>query len=135
MIKKMQKAIYAPLYKAVGSDVKQYFLNKFHYENKENFPHIVNPLAFFNYDEKTIFKTIANYGWIKPSDTDSNSTNCLLNAVANEVHLEQFGFNPYAFEIAGLVRNNCMSREEGLKRLNTESDPELISKIRLELEI
>ena len=33
-------------------------------------------------------------GWMPPEDTDSNSTNCLLNAYANEVHLRALRLPP-----------------------------------------
>jgi hypothetical protein len=45
-----------------------------------------------------------------------------LNAFANAVHLKQHGFHPYAFEIAGLVREGYMTREDGLKKLSQPPD-------------
>jgi acetyltransferase-like isoleucine patch superfamily enzyme len=35
------------------------------------------------------------YGWQKPDDTDANSTNSQLNALANQAHIDRFGINPY----------------------------------------
>jgi len=135
MIEKMQNAIYQPLYEHIGEAIKPYFLEDKHFENKENFPYSVNPLAFSEYNETTIFEIAQGYGWTKPEDTDANSTNCLLNGLANEIHLKQHGFHPYAFEIAGLVREGCMTREEGLERLSVPPDPTIMEDVRKKLEI
>jgi len=135
MIEKMQKAIYEPLYRVLAEDIDSYFIEEIHFKNRKNFPYIVNPLAFFDYDEKSIYKTSENYGWVKPQDTDPNSTNCLLNSFANELHIKQYGFHPYASEIAGLIRSGSMTREEGLKRLNVEMDPDLLKYLTKMLEL
>ena len=92
-------------------------------------------MAFFEYDEENILKEIKQLGWVNPKDTDANSTNCLLNSFANQVHIEQHGFHPYAFEIAGLVREGCMTREEGLQRLSAEPDPKVIEYVMKKLGI
>lgn len=117
MIGTMQEALLRPLSDRLGDIVKPYFLEQRHFDKAGAFPYSINPLAFTDYDEAVIFETARKYGWQKPDDTDANSTNCLLNAFANQVHIEQFGVNPYASEIAELVRIGCMRREEGLARL------------------
>jgi hypothetical protein len=53
----------------------------------------------------------------------------------NEIHFKQHGFHPYAIEIATLVREGCMGRDEGLERLSTPSNLELVDTIRKELDI
>ena len=98
--------------------VKPLFLEEKHFQDPEMFPYSVNPLAFTDYDEEQILRVAGGYGWRKPCDTDANSTNCLLNSLANQVHIDQFGFNPYAYEIAEMVRSGDMPREQGLERLN-----------------
>jgi tRNA(Ile)-lysidine synthase TilS/MesJ len=135
MTKKMQNAIYQPLYEHIGEPIKPYFLEEKHFENKENFPYSINPLAFSEYNETAIFEIAQSYGWVKPEDTDANSTNCLLNGLANEIHLKQHGFHPYAFEIAGLVREGCMTREEGLARLSVPPNPTIMEDVREKLKI
>ena len=69
------------------------------------------------YDEEKIIKKIKELGWSAPKDVDENSTNCLLNSFANSVHLQRYGFHPYVFEIAEMVRTGVMSREQGLKKI------------------
>ncbi|HEX9021463.1 MAG TPA: hypothetical protein VF903_09395 [Nitrospirota bacterium] len=93
----------------------------------------VHPLAFIEYREEEIINEIRGLGWEAPQDTDTNSTNCLLNAFANKVHLARHGFHPYAFEIAGLVREGCMSREEGMAKLSAAPDAEVIGSVRKKL--
>ena len=58
-----------------------------------------------------------------------------MNAFANQTHINQFGFHPYAFELAGLVRMGVMSREEGLKRLNEPSNEAVIAEVKKKLGI
>jgi hypothetical protein len=43
----------------------------------------IHPLAFTEYDEEAILRDIQAIGWVKPADTDLNSTNCLLNALSD----------------------------------------------------
>jgi len=117
MLRTMQETLLHPLSDLLGDVVKPYFLERRHFDKPEDFPYSVNPLAFADYDEEVIYETVGKYGWKKPEDTDANSTNCLLNALANQVHLDRFGVNPYAYEIAELVRTGCMTRQEGLARL------------------
>lgn len=107
--------------------ISQYFLSDEYLKiDKERWPVNIHPLAFFEYNEESIIEEISKLGWEKPSDTDSNSTNCLLNALANHIHKKKFGFHPYAWEIAGIVRSGSMSREEGIKKLAQDEDPAMV---------
>jgi tRNA(Ile)-lysidine synthase TilS/MesJ len=135
MIETMQEALVRPLSERLGDAVRPYFLEPRHFEKAEAFPYSINPLAFVDYDETVIFETVKKYGWEKPDDTDANSTNCLLNALANQVHIEKFGVNPYAYEIAELVRIGCMTRDEGLARLAEPFPAEQIADAKAKLGI
>ncbi len=117
MVRMMQGMLLERLAKRAGEDVRELFLEESHFEKEAAFPYTVNPLTFSDYDESRIYGIAHRYGWRKPGDTDANSTNCLLNALANYVHVKHFGFNPYAYEVAELVRSGRMSRSEGLARL------------------
>ncbi len=106
-----------------GAGLVSYFLSDADMEvAKERWPVNIHPLAFSSYNENSIIKTIRSLGWVKPADTDPNSTNCLLNALANYLHRNRFGFHPYAWEIAGIVRSDSMTREEGLEKTTQEED-------------
>ena len=135
MMKTMQETLLKPLSDRLGDIIRPFFLEQMHFDKAEAFPYSINPLAFADYDEDVIFDIAHKYGWKKPDDTDANSTNCLLNALANQVHLEKFGFNPYAYEIAELVRIGCMTRDEGLARLDAPFPSEQIAEVKRRLGI
>jgi hypothetical protein len=126
LTRKIQDVAYKALSSITGDDVKPYFLQEKHYRMKDRFPYNIHPLAFLSYREEVVLKRVKQLGWTQPTDTDINSTNCLLNAYANKVHKEMYGFHPYSLEIAGIVRSGAMSREEGLNKLNQPEDNEIV---------
>ena len=134
MTRQMQKAIIKPFKEMIGEKLSAFFLEEHHFKT-DKFPIYVHPLAFLDYNEENILNSIEEIGWLNPKDTDANSTNCLLNGFANEVHIKKYGFHPYAFEIAGLVREGYMTREEGLKKLSIPSDPKIIDYVKKKLGI
>ncbi len=110
-----------------GAGLGSYFLSNADMEmEKERWPINIHPLAFVAYNEEAIIQTIQSLGWIKPGDTDPNSTNCLLNALANYLHKKRFGFHPYAWEVAGIVRSNSMTREDGLEKTTQDEDMAMV---------
>jgi len=135
MMKKMQEALRGPIEKVAGRQVAPFFLSDRHFQQEQSFPYNINPLAFLDYDEAAIHERIAKLGWQKPDDTDPNSTNCLLNAYANMVHMEQFGYNPYTFELAKLVREGALGREDALSRLTTRHNEKILELVKRRLEI
>jgi predicted PP-loop superfamily ATPase len=119
----MKKAFSLDLSKRIN----QYFIPAIYYKiYKERFPYNIHPLAFFNYDETEIIRAIGVLGWEEPRDTDTNSSNCLINAYANQCHIQRHGFHPYVWEIANMVRQRIMSREEGIKKIYGEQDNKMI---------
>lgn len=126
LVKISQQVIFGPLKKVVGDEISFYFLQERHYLDPEKFPYNIHPLAWEHYDEEIIKDEITKYGWIEPEDTDSNSTNCLLNAFANEVHLQRYGYHPYAWEIANMIRQGVMSREEGYQKIYQNQPKKLV---------
>ncbi|MEL4106542.1 hypothetical protein AAFA46_06865 [Oscillospiraceae bacterium WX1] len=130
-----QKQIEEPIVKNLGDTYKKYFLDAaWALSHGADIPAQLYPLVFEQYDEDRIFKTIERIGWRRPSETDMNSTNCLLNSYANAVHYRQYGFHPYCFEIAGLVRHGFLTREEGLKKLSSEGDEAVIQAVKRQLD-
>jgi hypothetical protein len=122
-----QEAIHGPLREVAGPDIDAYFLQERHYADTVKFPYSIHPLAWESCNERMIMDEIAMYGWVPPGDTDSNSTNCLLNAYANDVHIKLYGFHPYVWETATLVREGIMTREEGFKKIYGEQREALIN--------
>lgn len=135
MIRKMQESLKEPLEGVVGDEISPYFLREEHFAMSDHFPHNINPLAFFPYDESAILQRIAELGWEKPDDTDPNSTNCLLNAYGNAVHRKQFGYNPYAFELGKLVREGVMERSDAIARLSAPENKEIVLHVKERLGI
>ena len=130
-----QKTFYDPLYKIAGEDIKPYFLNESDFEKLDSGIYNIHPLAFLEYNEEKIYERIQELGWEQPKDTDSNSSNCLLNSFANQFHIEKYGFHPYAFEIAGLVRAGVMTREEGIEKIEAPQDEKTISYVKNKLNL
>ena len=135
MIRSMQQPVKDPLEAIAGADVAQYFLSEEEFARTEDFPYYINPLAFHDYDEQAITSLISELGWTPPDDTDPNSTNCLLNCYANAVHKRRFGFNPYAFELAGLVRQGLLDRDKAIARLSEPEDGGMLNNVEQRLGI
>ena len=121
-----QQAILKPLKEVAGEEIEAYFLQERHYIDPDKFPYNVHPMAWEFYNEEMILNEIKQYGWDAPSDTDSNSTNCLLNAYANDIHMKKYKFHPYVWEIANMVREGVMTREDGYRKIYGEQSSELI---------
>ncbi|MGB2706005.1 MAG: hypothetical protein WBC74_04040 [Candidatus Omnitrophota bacterium] len=126
MIKNMEKALKKPLRKIAGRAIEAYFLNERHYAKGKKFPIFVHPLAFLDYNEKRVLNRIKNLGWKMPAGVELNATNCLLNPLADLVHIRRHGFHPYVLEIANLVREGYMRREEGLKHIPFRKNKKVI---------
>lgn len=117
LVRMSQQAIMKPLREVAGDAILEYFLKEKHFAEAERFPWNVHPMAWEPYEEKMLVEEIGKLGWVAPSDTDTNSTNCLLNAYANHLHTTRYGFHPYVWEIANMVRYGVMSREEGMEKI------------------
>jgi hypothetical protein len=134
MLKAMVETAVAPLKRATDEQIEMYFPQERHLDDARTFPYNVSPLIFVGFDEEKAVHTIKQHGWVRPLDTDPNSTNCLLNSYANQLHLQQMGYHPYAMELAGLVREGYMSREEALSRLTEPGSSQVIAQVRTKLE-
>lgn len=126
-IRSAQQAILKPLREVAGHEIEAYFLTERHYTDVEKFPYNIHPMAWEYYNEGMILEELQKIGWRAPRDTDSNSTNCLLNAFANDVHMKKYGFHPYVWEISNMVRDGIMTREEGYRKIYEEQPLPLIN--------
>jgi tRNA(Ile)-lysidine synthase TilS/MesJ len=124
MVRMMQKTLFDPLHRIAGDDIRPYSLEEKHFSGTYRFPYNIHPLAFMDYSEDAIYRHISRLGWKAPEDVDANSTNCLLNSFANVVHVDRFGFHPYAFELANLVREGYLDRSSALDKLRRMENPE-----------
>ncbi len=111
----------------ISHGLARYFIPEKYYEiYQDRFPHNIHPLAFFDYDEEEIKRQLDGLGWQAPADTDTNSTNCLLNAFANQCHIQRHRFHPYVWEIANMVRQRVMDRDEGIEKIYTEQNQKMV---------
>lgn len=134
LIRQNQKAIMNSFPEELQSQVKSCFIPENYYQiYADRFPTNIHPLAFFAYDEQRIAEELRGIGWTLPTNTDTNSTNCLLNAFANHCHLERHKFHPYVWEIANMVRQGVMTREEGIEKIYSPQNVEQVNYAREKL--
>ena len=126
MLQAMAEAAASP-FTRMNEQVAAYFPEARHFEVAPRMPVNVSPLVFLDWHEEEAVEVIQQLGWKKPDDTDPNSTNCLLNAFANQAHVQQMGYHAYAMELAGLVREGYMDRDEALRRLEVPRSSEIVS--------
>ncbi len=127
IIKAMEAAGLGPLREIAGDAVRPYFLDEGLLKEAGRRPfYSLSPLAFLDYDEKKIRQRITQLGWEEPAGLDANSTNCLLNSFANLVHENSYGYHPYVFELAGLVRAGYLQRSKALERLRRPADQKTV---------
>ncbi|RME35350.1 MAG: hypothetical protein D6793_07400 [Thermoflexia bacterium] len=133
MLRTFLQTAMLPLQTIAGDEIAPYFPSDWMVLRAADLPYSVAPLAFLDYSEEAALIRLRSLGWEPPTDTDPNSTNCLLNAFANQVHIERMGYHPYAMELAGLVREGYLSREEALARLETPPAPEVVAAVQAKL--
>jgi tRNA(Ile)-lysidine synthase TilS/MesJ len=128
LIRQNQAVLRNALTKELQEGLSGYFIPDSYYGKfKDKFPHNIHPLAFFDYNEDVIKEEMKGIGWEAPDDTDTNSTNCLLNAFANHCHMERHGYHPYVHEIASMVRQGVMDRPEGIEKIYSGQNQAMIN--------
>ena len=81
----------------------------------------------FRYNEKEAEGAAERlFGWQRPADTDSCSSNCLINTLGIEIHKRRYAVHPYVIPLAHDVRNGLMSRQEALDAINTPLNDRLV---------
>jgi len=135
IIKMMQRTLFDPLYNIAGEEIKPYFLEPKHFKDSYFFPYNISPLSFLEYNEEKILKKIAQLGWQAPLDVDPHSTNCQLNSFANVIHKEKYGFHPYVFELAKLVREGYLDRSIALHKIASKENYHLVTLVKKRLSV
>jgi hypothetical protein len=131
MILKSAENIRKAVVEGLGNEYGKYFLDvRFLSKNADKVPYLYYPFVENEYNEGQILLDIKEAGWCPPRLTDGNSSNCLLNSYANMVHMDAYGFHPYAFEISNMIRSGLMTREEGLKKIEKAKNNRAYNKIR-----
>jgi tRNA(Ile)-lysidine synthase TilS/MesJ len=132
-MKESQQTTLGPLREIAGDSLLPFFVTDEQFTQKELFPWNIHPLAFLEYDEDKIVERIKQFGWERPRDTDPNSSNCTLNAFANQVHRIRYDFHPYVWEIANMVRTGVLTREEGIEKIEPSEDRGMVDYSQKEL--
>ena len=136
MSRQAQNALLNSFPENVRNKVKQYYVPEEYFETYEKrFPHNIHPLAFFDYDEDNIEDELKTIGWHGPKDTDTNSSNCLINAFANYCHIKRHSFHPYVWEIANMVRQGIVDRKEGIEKIYAPQNSEMVQYAKEKLEV
>lgn len=94
---------------------------------------IIHPFLIWEYDKPKFKEECTTLGWIEPDLRDHNSSNCLLNAFAIQNHLEKYQIHPYAYDLAALVRQGNMKREDALEKLRGDLSGPSIDEVRTKL--
>jgi hypothetical protein len=117
------KIIRDPIDEISGEEAGKYFLKSQYLAKGEVYPRILFPFhAVFDYDEEKIYKKIENKGWVKPADTDTCSTNCLINTLSNYAFIKQYKYHPYIAEISMMVREGFLKYNQALQLEKIEED-------------
>lgn len=97
----------------------------------------LNLFAFyehFPYNEGTVIDTVKEvFDWKKPEDTDSCSSNCVINSLGIAMHRKFYRVNPYVIPLAHDVRVGLMDREDALRAVNAPLEKETVFKLAKEL--
>ena len=101
-----------------GSQTSKYFAVHPELINGNNHKiSILNPMLTVSITEEQIIESIADLGWVKPTNTGKNSSNCLLNDLGIAVHFQKHKFHPYIYEISESIRAGTMTRDEALSKV------------------
>jgi len=102
----------------LGTDVEKYMeIPESLLKRSNSSPYSINILTLENITESEIIEQILPLGWIKPENLDGCSTNCIINAFNNHIHIKKYGYSPYELELSHLIRNKLLTREEALEKL------------------
>jgi amino acid adenylation domain-containing protein len=90
---------------------------------------------YFRYDDITV-RDILEYlikidkNWIRPADTGTSSSNCMINDVGIYVHIKNSGYHFYCGQAAWEYRVGVTSREEAIDEITSfKPDEEKFKKI------
>ena len=118
------KIIADPIREKFGEKINKFYFKSQYIEKGLAVPKILLPFhALLDYDEKAILKAISKLGWQKPQDTDSCSTNCLLNTLGNVTSIKQLGYHPYIGELSYLARMGKISCKEAIEVEQAKKNP------------
>jgi tRNA(Ile)-lysidine synthase TilS/MesJ len=96
---------------------------------------IIHPFLIWGYNKQNIKKECIQLGWIEPDLHDPNSSNCLLNAFAIHNHQKKYHIHSYAYDLAALVRQGYMKREDAMNKLHDKLSESSIEEVQRKLKL
>jgi len=112
------------------SEFNQYILQSKEIKRIENQSlSIINPLLSETYNIKKILYVINALGWKKSLDTGLHSSNCRINDLGIQLHINKYGFHPYSSELASQVRTKQITRSQAIKKIIHKISEETIKKV------
>jgi tRNA(Ile)-lysidine synthase TilS/MesJ len=96
---------------------------------------IIHPFLILGYNKRNIKEECIKLGWIEPDLHDHNSSNCLLNAFAIHNHQKKYHIHSYAYDLAALVRQGYMKREDAMKKLKDPLSESSVQEVQRKLKL
>ena len=59
----------------------------------------------------------------------------LLNALANHCHIKRHKFHPYVWEIANMVRQGVVDRDQGIEKIYSKQNSDMVNYAKERLDI
>ena len=92
-------------------------------------PEIVHVFEYVKWDQKVIEKTLKERtGWVRPAGETSWRYDCILEPLLDYTYKKEFGISSAGMYLSGLVRAGLLSREEGLKALESKEKEEVLNR-------
>ena len=92
---------------------------------------VLSPHWFLPFDQETYVETIRKeLNWKQPRHSyPSRTTNCYLNFVSVHRSMEHYGYTHYHVEMAKMIRQGAMSRDQALGDLEINFDKDFLNSI------
>lgn len=91
---------------------------------------------YHNYNEDRILEVVkSTMGWQRPSDTDSCSSNCLINALGISIHRKKYNISPYLIPLAHDVRIGLIDRKKACEDASGDIDKKMAQDMAIKLNI
>ena len=92
-------------------------------------PELVHVFEYIRWDQKVIEKTLKERtGWVRPAGETSWRYDCILEPLLDYTYKKEFGISSAGMYLSGLVRAGLLSREEGLKALESKEKEEVLNR-------
>lgn len=78
--------------------------------------HIEMP-RYVKWEEKEFIENLRKIGWTSNHKSETEHTDCAASPLKEYLHIKEFGFSEKAMKYSKLVRNNYVTREEALSKV------------------